>query len=213
MYCNNCGQLLSNNTGSCSYCNVYPPMAPVPPPRKDNNIGWIVFAVVFGTFVMPVLVVFALNSVFLSPVRNPPSFDWTLPALDGEERTTRAWYEPDYTGFAHVVTFLLRDDPEYYRSQRVSIRGVINSMAEYAADEDVYGTRFTNPVEVLWVEDHHGPVVIALVEGARDHMWNHAEISLGSELRFYGRFWDLREINGEQVPFIEVSYWERVRPH
>ena len=129
-----------------------------------------------------------------SPLPPPPvAFDFDREALGTLGR-------PDFTRFTQVETSRLRDDPKQYQGQRVSIRGVINNMADEGAES------------MLWVEDDDGPAMLAVPESAQNHVWNrlmNAELTVGDELRFYGQFLALNEIDGELVPLIEVAYWER----
>jgi len=185
-----------------------------PLPRPENTkrlVTVIIVCVVLGMIGLPALIV-AVNENASSSNQRPAWDDFGITEIP----TTQPWdYEFDQTrpraaadrfinSCIPLTSQQLNDNPLDYFAQRVNVRTTVNSFVRREPDNGLLGLANTLAVFVLQAQDETGPLLLVIDEhrAGRDNDWQSGELS------FYGHFWGLYDIDGKQVPLIDVRYWD-----
>ena len=235
MHCTSCNRFLGDKVKICDYCGAKqrrrpaatpprdvlpaaPPYAPYEQPRmppllppqaspvKNARLAAGIICLFLVMTVLPLLIVFVSERA-----DDRANQQFTLPRA--QEPTTRDswefnWGLEDPPGFTITTSRQLLDNPENFFFRRVSVHATVSGYTRHEADAQVYGTFYSHAVYVLYAEDETGPLLL-VIEEDRANLDNDDDDWQSGTLRFSGHFWDLRDVNGERMPMIEVVDWER----
>ena len=194
MQCKNCSLPLGEDTAVCRYCGFKQKRKPGARKLKPGIIALIavVFVVVSVTPALAPLIVSRWMMRGISSISELPTWD-PPPARDR-----------DTPGYTIITAQQLLDESGDRPFRAVRINAAVNSYTHHEAGSTVYGRFFPYAIYTLYAEDETGPFLLTLGEtfANRDDTWR-------SGTRFHGFFWDLRDVDGVQMPRVEVFSWEQ----